>query len=63
MNMNVLLEDSFDGHQGHDLFDMEHQTPFRVFKIRKNHKVEDILILLAETFVSLCRTTSDPNSM
>ncbi|XKL66747.1 hypothetical protein PGB90_010167 [Kerria lacca] len=49
MNMNVLLEDCFDGHQGHDLFDIE-QTSLRVFKIKKSNTVEDIAVTLSETF-------------
>lgn len=53
MNINVLLEDAFDGHQGQDLFDME-QTAFRVFKVKKSSTVEEILMKLADTFVRYC---------
>lgn len=51
MIMNVLLEDCFDGHQGHDLFDIE-QASIRSFRIKKTNTVEDILLVLSETFVS-----------
>ncbi len=51
MIMNVLLEDCFDGHQGHDLFDIE-QASLRIFKVKKSDTVEEIAVILSNTFVS-----------
>jgi len=51
MTMNVLLEDCFDGHQGHDLFDQE-QVTLRAFRVKKSSTVEEIAVTLSETFVS-----------
>lgn len=50
MTMNVLLEDCFDGHQGHDLFDQE-QVTLRAFRVKKTSTVEEIVVTLSETFV------------
>lgn len=49
MNVNVLLEDNFDGHQGHDLFDIE-QTSSRVFKTKKESSVDAVLDTLSKAF-------------
>lgn len=51
MTMNVLLEDCFDGHQGHDLFDQE-QVALRAFRVKKSSTVEEIAVTLSDTFVS-----------
>ncbi|KAK0173583.1 hypothetical protein PV328_006757 [Microctonus aethiopoides] len=47
MTVNVLLEDSFDGHQGNDLYDPE-RVLYRVFRIRKLSTVHEFLQLLSE---------------
>lgn len=52
MTVNVLLEDSFDGHQGNDLYDPEHAL-YRVFRVRKNATLHDFIELLSDTLVSL----------
>lgn len=51
MTVNVLLEDSFDGHQGNDLYDPEHAL-YRVFRVRKQATVHDFLELLSDSLVS-----------
>ncbi|KAF7994192.1 hypothetical protein HCN44_011461 [Aphidius gifuensis] len=48
MTVNVLLEDSFDGHQGNDLYDPEHAL-YRVFRVRKNATLNDFIELLSDT--------------
>lgn len=71
MTVNVLLEDSFDGHQGNDLYDPEHAL-YRVFRVRKQATVHEFLELLSESLVSklnatfniiLCVTTMGYNSL
>lgn len=52
MNVNVLLEDSFDGHQGNDLYDQEHVL-YRVFRVRKAATVDEFLELLSDSLVSI----------
>ncbi|KAJ8967839.1 hypothetical protein NQ317_016612 [Molorchus minor] len=49
MTINVLLEDSFDGHQGNDLYDAE-RALFRVFKIKKMATIAEMLEMLADAF-------------
>lgn len=49
MTINVLLEDSFDGHQGNDLYDPE-RALFRVFKIKKMATVAEMMEMLADAF-------------
>lgn len=49
MTINVLLEDSFDGHQGNDLYDPE-RALFRVFKIKKMATITEMLEMLADAF-------------
>lgn len=51
MTINVLLEDSFDGHQGNDLYDPEHAS-YRVFRVRKQGTVHEFLELLSDSLVS-----------
>ncbi|XP_071652128.1 ubiquitin carboxyl-terminal hydrolase 7-like isoform X1 [Temnothorax longispinosus] len=48
MTVNVLLEDSFDGHQGNDLYDPEHAL-YRVFRVRKQATVHEFLELLSDS--------------
>ncbi|XP_017767859.1 PREDICTED: ubiquitin carboxyl-terminal hydrolase 7 isoform X1 [Nicrophorus vespilloides] len=49
MTLNILLEDSFDGHQGNDLYDPE-KALYRVFKIKKNSTVAEMMEMLADGF-------------
>lgn len=51
MTVNVLLEDSFDGHQGNDLYDPEHAL-YRVFRVRKQATVHEFLEILSDSLVS-----------
>ncbi|XP_014255041.1 ubiquitin carboxyl-terminal hydrolase 7 isoform X2 [Cimex lectularius] len=48
MNVQVVLEDSFDGHQGNDLYDQE-RVNYRVFKIKKDQTLQDFMEHLSET--------------
>ena len=49
MTINVLLEDSFDGHQGNDLYDPE-KAMYRVFKIKKASTVAEMMELFSDSF-------------
>lgn len=49
MTINVLLEDSFDGHQGNDLYDPE-RALYRVFRIKKTATVGEMMEMLADSF-------------
>lgn len=49
MTLNIVLEDSFDGHQGNDLYDQE-KALYRVFKIKKSATVAEMMDLLADSF-------------
>lgn len=49
MSINVLLEDSFDGHQGNDLYDPE-RALYRVFRIKKTATVGEMMEILADSF-------------
>lgn len=49
MSIHVLLEDCFDGHQGNDLYDPE-KVLYRIFKIKKNATVAEMMELLADSF-------------
>lgn len=51
MTVNVLFEDSFDGHQGNDLYDHE-KAIYRIFRIRKQATLIEFLELLSESLVS-----------
>lgn len=51
MTVNVLLEDSFDGHQGNDLYDPE-RALYRVFRVRKQTTLNEFLEQLSESLVS-----------
>ncbi|XP_063230650.1 ubiquitin carboxyl-terminal hydrolase 7 isoform X2 [Bacillus rossius redtenbacheri] len=48
MAVQVLLEDSFDGHQGNDLFDPDH-VQFRVFRVRKQMLFQEFMVQLSES--------------
>lgn len=49
MNVNVVLEEAFDGHQGNDLYDPE-RAHYRVFRVRKQATVAELMEMLAENF-------------
>ncbi|XP_053607291.1 ubiquitin carboxyl-terminal hydrolase 7 isoform X3 [Plodia interpunctella] len=49
MNVNVVLEEAFDGHQGNDLYDPE-RAHYRVFRVRKQATVAELMETLAENF-------------
>lgn len=56
MQVTVMLEDAFVGHQGCDLYDPEKLSPAaqansRVFRVAKKTKPIAFLALLSETFV------------
>ena len=51
MNVDVITEDAFNGHQGTDLFDQEKVTPHS-FKLKKQATLKELLELLAENMVS-----------
>lgn len=51
MTVQVVLEDSFDGHQGNDLFDQE-RAHFRVFRVKKLLTLQEFMELLSDTLVS-----------
>lgn len=46
MTVNVLFEDSFDSHQGNDLYDQE-RAMYRVFRVRKQATLLEFLELLS----------------
>ncbi|XP_023245457.1 ubiquitin carboxyl-terminal hydrolase 7 [Copidosoma floridanum] len=48
MTVNVLLENSFDGHQGNDLYDQE-KALYRTFRVRKQASLLEFLELLSES--------------
>lgn len=50
MNVHVVLEDYFEGHQGNDLFDFD-KCPFRVFRIKKMARLSEFIEILAENLV------------
>ncbi|XP_050394501.1 ubiquitin carboxyl-terminal hydrolase 7 isoform X1 [Patella vulgata] len=47
MNVQVLLEDHFYGHQGNDLFDPE-KVNYRIFKVKKSFSVMEFMEMLSE---------------
>ncbi|XP_032457106.1 ubiquitin carboxyl-terminal hydrolase 7 isoform X1 [Nasonia vitripennis] len=48
MTVNVLFEDSFNGHQGNDLYDQE-KALYRVFRVRKQASLLEFLEILSES--------------
>jgi hypothetical protein len=52
MSVQVLLEDSFDGHQGNDLYDPD-RALYRVFRVRKQTTLQELLEQLADSLVSI----------
>ena len=51
MNVQVVTDDSFYGHQGNDLFDPD-RANYRTFKVKKTATVSEFLETLAENMVS-----------
>ena len=51
MSVQVVLEDSFDGHQGNDLYDPD-RVQYRVFRVRKQTTLQELMEQLADAFVS-----------
>lgn len=49
MSINVLLEDSFDGHQGNDLYDPD-RALYRVFRMKKTATIAEMMEMLADSF-------------
>ncbi|XP_074647259.1 ubiquitin carboxyl-terminal hydrolase 7-like isoform X2 [Tubulanus polymorphus] len=47
MNVQVVTEDLFDGHQGNDLFDPE-KVNFRNFKVKKNATLTEFMTMIGE---------------
>jgi len=47
MQVQVVLEDYFEGHHGNDLFDVE-KCPFRMFRVKKTAKLTEFMDILAE---------------
>lgn len=52
MTVQVLLEDSFEGHQGNDLYDPD-KAQYRVFRVRKQMLLHELMELLSDSMVSL----------
>ena len=47
----VVLEDSFEGHHGPDLFDPE-KVSYRTFRVKKSATLREMMELFSETLVS-----------
>lgn len=52
MQVNVILEEEFQGHQGNDLFDMD-KAHFRQFRVRKQTTANELMEIFSDTFVSM----------
>ena len=50
MTVQVVLEDTFDGHQGNDLYDPE-RAHYRVFRVKKQLTLQEFMEQLSETLV------------
>ncbi|XP_071444786.1 ubiquitin carboxyl-terminal hydrolase 7 [Hetaerina americana] len=48
MSVQVLLEDSFEGHQGNDLYDPD-KVFYRTFRVKKQTSLSDLIDQLAES--------------
>lgn len=49
INVNVILEDYFDGHHANDLFNPE-TAHYRCFKVKQNSTLHDLVSLIQSTF-------------
>lgn len=49
MNVNVVLEEAFDGHQGNDLYEPE-RAHCRVLRVRKQATLAELLAALSDHF-------------
>ncbi|XP_014235523.1 ubiquitin carboxyl-terminal hydrolase 7 [Trichogramma pretiosum] len=48
MTVNVLFEDSFEGHQGNDLYDQE-KVVYRTFRVKKQSTLSEFIEILSES--------------
>jgi ubiquitin carboxyl-terminal hydrolase 7 len=60
MTVNVLFEDSFDGHQGNDLYDQE-KVLYRIFRVRKQATLLEFHKLLSDSLVNNTHINSKYN--
>lgn len=52
MNINVLLEDNFEGHQGNDLYDSDRaHSYYRQLRMKKTASLQDLMEQLASSMV------------
>ena len=51
MYRQVVLEDSFEGHHGPDLYDPE-KVNYRTFRVKKSATLREMMDLFSETLVS-----------
>ncbi|KAL0278652.1 UNVERIFIED_CONTAM: hypothetical protein PYX00_000410 [Menopon gallinae] len=49
MQVNVILEEEFQGHQGNDLVDLD-KAHFRQFRVRKQTTVKELMEIFSDTF-------------
>jgi len=59
MNVQVLLEDAFEGHQGNDLYDPE-TAHCRAFRVKKQSTLNELMELLSQAFVSVAMPRVSP---
>lgn len=50
MTVQVLLEDSFCGHQGNDLYDHD-RAVYKVFRVKKTSTLQELMETFADAFV------------
>lgn len=54
MNINVLLEDNFEGHQGNDLYDSDRaHSYYRQLRMKKTASLQDLMEQLAFSMVKI----------
>lgn len=65
MNINVLLEDNFEGHQGNDLYDPDRaHSYYRQLRMKKTACLQDLMEQLAFSMVVfLVQSNFDPNQL
>lgn len=51
MTVQVLLEDSFCGHQGNDLYDHD-RAVYKIFRVKKSSTLQELMETFADAFVS-----------
>lgn len=52
INLQVVLEDAFSGHQGNDLYDPD-KVNYRTFRVKKSATLQEFLEQVAESLVSV----------